>query len=192
MSFMPLASCTKQILLFLAFGPLSTVDTSMQLAPNSCTPVAVKQASSRSYVIILEGAMNTLDMCLSKGAWMLMQLNCFQTATASCAASPRCKQSLVAPACVDVSAVSNRLCRTASSGHLKINYQITAKRNSCTVTEYEKSGKRMLLGRGKNFFFYTRLFPSKCQSVQNWELAGASSTQQFFVGRCGESGFGAG
>lgn len=106
--------------------------------------------------------------------------------------SPGSKQSLVALACVDISAVSNRLCRTASSGHLKINYQTTVKRNSCTVTEYEKSRKRMLLEREKNIFFYTKLFPSKCQSIQNWELAGASSTQQFSVGCLGESGFGAG
>lgn len=67
-----------------------------------------------------------MDGCVSKGTRMLMQLNCYQAAIASHAASPGCEQSLVAPAWADVSAASNRLCRTASSGHLKINYQITA------------------------------------------------------------------
>lgn len=76
-------------------------------------------------------------------------------------------RSLLTPACVDISAVFKSLYRTASSGRVKINYQITAKRNSGTVTESEKSGKRMLLEKEKNFLFCTKIFPSVCQSIQN-------------------------
>lgn len=50
-----------------------------------------------------------------------------------CAASSGWTQGLLAPACADISAVFKPLCRTASSGHLKMNYQITAKGNSDAV-----------------------------------------------------------
>lgn len=57
--------------------------------------------------------------------------------------------------------MSNKLCGTASSGHLKVNYQVTGKKkkkSSCTVAKYKESGKRTWLEKEKNFFFAPNYF----------------------------------
>lgn len=78
--------------------------------------------------------------------------------------------SRVAPAFVGVSVVSHRLCRTASSGHLKINYQIAVKRNSSTITENEKGGKKTA-GKRKEISFTPNYFHQDARAYKtgNWQ-----------------------
>lgn len=80
-------------------------------------------------------------------------------------------RSLLTPACVDISAVFKSLYRTASSGRVKINYQITAKRNSGTVTESEKSGKRNCWRRKRTSYFAPKYFPlhARAYKTENWQ-----------------------
>lgn len=184
---MPLASCTKHTYpAFWCLGLRAHGDIFIQLAPDKLLQKLNRSWLEATWVVQCLG----MEKCLSQGTSMLVQPNCLQIATAVYAASSGCTQSLLAPACVDISAVFKSSYRTASSGRVKINYQITAKRNSGTVTESVKSGKRMLLEREKNFC--TKIFPSACQSIQNWKLAGTSSTLQFSVGCLVESSFGSG